>query len=227
MAEEVKLIGAWISPFSLRVELALKLKGVQYEYIDEDLSNKSPLLLKYNPIHKKVPVLLHNGKPIAESTVILEYIDETWKGYHLLPEDPYERAMTRFWVKFIDEKCIEAIWKACWIEERKQEKAIEEAKETLKILENELKKGRKFFAGDNIGFVDIAAIFIAFWVGVLQEVVGISLMDEEKFPVLHKWIEEFINCDVVGENLPPRDKLFAYYQGHKETIYAIASRFYK
>ncbi|XP_042506268.1 probable glutathione S-transferase [Macadamia integrifolia] len=223
---EVKLLGSWGSPFSRRVELALKLKGVSYEYIEEDLANKSPLLLKYNPVHKKIPVLLHNENPIAESIVILEYIDETWEGYSIMPKDPYQRAIARFWVKFIDEKFFAAIWKACWNEGKEQEQAMEEAWELMNTLENEL-KGKKFFGGYNIGLVDIAANFIAFWVGVLEDVVEIKLLDEDKFPNLCKWSEEFLSCEVVKECLPPRDKLFAFFQARKEAITASKSMVYK
>lgn len=98
--------GTKLSPFVLRVEWALKLKGIQYEYVTEDLKNKSPKLLLYNPVYKAVPVLVHHGKPIPESVVILEYIEDAWKDLSpsILPSDPHQRALARFWARFSEEK---------------------------------------------------------------------------------------------------------------------------
>ncbi|XP_021829546.1 glutathione S-transferase U8-like [Prunus avium] len=214
MGEEVKLLGVWGSPFSSRVEIALRLKGVQYEFFEEDLHNKSALLLKSNPVHKKIPVLLHNDKPIAESHVVLEYIDETWKqGFSILPEDPFERAHARFWARFLDEKCLPAIWKACWGSEE-PEKAVEEACELLKLLEHEL-KGNKFFGGEKVGLVDIVGNFIAYWLRAIQEVVGVEILTKEKFPKIYDWSDEFVN--VLQEILPRRDKLVAIFRGRFES----------
>ncbi|KAL4186948.1 hypothetical protein AMTRI_Chr09g36720 [Amborella trichopoda] len=102
----MRLLGTLASPFVHRVQLALKLKGIEYEFIEEDLKNKTPLLLETNPVHNKVPVLIHGEKSICESVVILEYIEETWPKNPILSEDPYKRAQARFWSKFIDEKVI-------------------------------------------------------------------------------------------------------------------------
>ncbi|KAB2087450.1 hypothetical protein ES319_A04G105600v1 [Gossypium barbadense] len=190
MGEEVKVFGTWASPFSRRVELALRLKGVP------------SLLLKYNPVYKKVPVLLHNGKPIAESLVILEYIEETWKNNPIWPEDPYGKAMARFWAKFIDDK---------WSPESEREKAMEEACECLKALESAL-NGNKFYGGHTIGLVDIAANFIGFWLSIVQEATGRELLSAHKFPLLFNWSHDFVNCGIVQECLPPKDKVLAIFK---------------
>ena len=104
--EELKLLGTWASPFVIRVKLALSFKGLSYENVEEEdlYHNKSELLLKSNPVHKKVPVLIHNGKPICESLVILQYVDELFAGRSILPTDPYECATARFWAAYAGDK---------------------------------------------------------------------------------------------------------------------------
>ncbi|MED6209992.1 hypothetical protein PIB30_059850 [Stylosanthes scabra] len=211
---EVKLIATHESFPCARIEWSLKIKGVEYEYLKEDLSNKSDLLIESNPVHKKVPVLIHNGKPIAESLVILEYIDETWKdnnNHLLLPQDPYDRALARFWARFIDEKCVMSVWQACVAQQgEEKEKAVEAALETLSLLENQI-KGKKFFGGEKIGYLDIVAGWLSYWLSVLEELGEIELVNAERFPFLHEWANNFINTSPIKDCIPPREDVLAYF----------------
>ena len=105
MADEVILLDECLSMYGMRARIALAEKEIKYEYKEEDLFNKSPLLLQTNPIHKKIPVLIHNAKPICESLIIVEYIDEVWNHKSpLLPSDPCQRAHARFWADFVNKK---------------------------------------------------------------------------------------------------------------------------
>ncbi|CAI8612724.1 unnamed protein product [Vicia faba] len=213
--EDVKLLAMVESPFVGRVDIALNLKGIQYKYEVENLKNKSELLLKSNPVYKKVPVLVHNEKSISESLVILEYIDETWTQNPILPSDPYKRALARFWSKFIDDKVIDAARKALYShDEKEREKGAEEIDEALHLLENELKD--KFFGGEEIGIVDITAVIIAYWLPIIQEAFGEKLFTSDKFPKLYNWSQDFNNHPIVKEHLPPRETLMIYYKGHYE-----------
>ncbi|KAH9650478.1 glutathione s-transferase u8 [Citrus sinensis] len=171
---EVKLHGGWASPFSNKVVWALKLKGIPYEYIEEDLYNKSASLLKYNPVHKMIPVLVHGEKPVFESMVILEYIEEMWPhNPSLMPSDPYDRAQARFWIKFAEDKGV-AVWKMFFSTGQDLENAMKAALEMLQTVEKHGPGEKKFFNGDDIGLANLAFGAIAYWLQVLEDVMGVN-----------------------------------------------------
>ncbi|CAI9103333.1 OLC1v1001796C1 [Oldenlandia corymbosa var. corymbosa] len=212
MAEEVKLFRTWSSPYALRIVWALKLKGIEFETIFEDITNKSPLLLQHNPAHAKVPVLLHNGKPVCESLIILEYIDETWThNPPLLPQDPLEKASSRFWAHFGDHKLMESIWNVFTSQGKEQEEAMATSIENLKLIDEQL-KGKKFFNGNAIGYLDLALGWMANLISILEEIISVELIHTDKFPHLSSWIQNFSDDPVIIECWPPRDKMVTKFQ---------------
>ncbi|KAM7512257.1 hypothetical protein LguiB_011132 [Lonicera macranthoides] len=213
--EEVKLFRNWSSAYALRIVWALKIKGIEFHTIFEDLENKSPSLLHYNPVHKKVPVLVHNGKPICESLVVLEYIEETWKQNPLLPEDPLDKATARFWAKFNDDKLLPSIAVVFTTQGKEQEEVKVPVMENLKFVDEQL-KGKKYFGGEKIGFLDIVFGWLANMASVVEEVAGVQLIDEENFPLLKAWMELFSDTPVIKESWPDREKLIIKYQLRRE-----------
>ncbi|KAH0762791.1 hypothetical protein KY290_018864 [Solanum tuberosum] len=217
MGEEnkVTLHGMWLSPYVKRVELALKVKGIPFEYVEEDLSNKSPLVLKYNPIHKKVPILVHNGKPVNESFVIVEYIDETWKnGPQLLPEDPYERSKVRFWAAYIQQvmECMLNIFTA-----EDQKKACEEFHQKFSVLEDGMKNFFPKIENRNIGLIDIWIVVAFGMCKAQEEAFGVNFLDPKKAPLIHSWVNSLLELPLLKQTVPNHDKAVSFLRVFKET----------
>ncbi|KAL2523496.1 Glutathione S-transferase U19 [Abeliophyllum distichum] len=206
MGDEVILLDFWSSPFATRVRIALKEKGIDYESREEDLSNKSPLLLKMNPVHKQVPVLIHNGKPVLESVIIVQYIDDTWKdSAPLLPHHPYERSRARFWADYVDKK-IYGTGKLVWATTGEvQEVAKKELIECFKLLESELGV-KPYFGGNTFGLVDVALIPFYSWFYALETFGNLSLFDE--CPKLVEWAKRCMQRESVSKSLPDQYKIY-------------------
>ncbi|MGH1463229.1 MAG: glutathione S-transferase family protein [Neptuniibacter sp.] len=95
-----------MSPCAQKVRIVLAEKNLDWTAHHVDLAQKenlTPEYLKLNPLGV-VPTLVHNGKPVIESSIICEYLDDSFGAQPLSPNDPYLRSKMRFWMKHVDVK---------------------------------------------------------------------------------------------------------------------------
>ncbi|GFZ12381.1 glutathione S-transferase TAU 19 [Actinidia rufa] len=208
MAKSVVLLDCWPSMFGMRVRIALAEKGIDYEYREEDLRNKSPLLLKMNPVHKKVPVLIHDNKPVCESLIAVRYIDAVWKNkFPLLPSDPYQRAQAEFWADFVDKKIFDSGRKVWASKGEDQEAGKKEFVECLKVLEGEL-GDKPYFGGEAFGFVDVALVPFYSWFYAYETCGKFSI--EAECPKLIAWAKRCMEKESVAKSLPDQHKVYDF-----------------
>jgi glutathione S-transferase len=94
------------SPASQKVRLALYEKELAWVRHDVDLPNKEniePWYLKLNPMGV-LPTLSHDGQNLAESSVIMEYLEDAFPTPSLRPETPAGLARMRWWMHLVDDR---------------------------------------------------------------------------------------------------------------------------
>ncbi|XP_061371511.1 glutathione S-transferase 3-like [Gastrolobium bilobum] len=207
MGDEVVLLDTWASMFGMRARISLAEKGVRYEYKEENFFiGKSTLLLQMNPIHKKVPVLIHNGKPICESAIIVQYIDEVWNHkFSLMPSDPYQKAQARFWVDYIDKNVYDT-WRKMWLSKGEEHEAGKnELISIFKQLEETL-GDKAFYGGDTFGFVDVGLIPFYSWFYTFETFGNFKM--EAECPSLMAWVKRCMQREAVSKTLPDEKKVY-------------------
>ncbi|KAJ9537824.1 hypothetical protein OSB04_030557 [Centaurea solstitialis] len=214
---EVILLDFWASMFGMRARIALAEKGIHYEYREEDLKNKSQLLLESNPVHKKIPVLIHNGKPVSESSIIVQYIDEVWKDKApFFSSDPYARAQARFWADFIDKKLYMTGRLLYSTKGEEHEAARKEFMSCLQLLEGEL-GDKPYFGGESFGYVDISLIPFYTWFQAYETYGNLAIKHE--CPKLIAWAKRCIqNKESVSKTLPELEQVFGFVQQMRKKI---------
>jgi glutathione S-transferase len=87
-----------------KVRIALEEKGQEVEehLLTLQGDQNDPAYMKLNP-NGVVPTLVHDGKPIVESSLVLYYIDDAFPEPPLMPKHPYQRHRVRMYNKLIDE----------------------------------------------------------------------------------------------------------------------------
>lgn len=101
----IELYHALTSTCSQKVRYCLAEKGLAWIDRHVDILSDSHLTEEYlalNPLGV-VPTLMHDGRPVTESSVICEYLDEVFPNPPKRPRDAYQRAKMRAWMAFFSE----------------------------------------------------------------------------------------------------------------------------
>jgi glutathione S-transferase len=94
-----------------KVRITLCEKRLDWKPVEINLFKNEqydPAYLKLNPAGV-VPTLIVDDKVLIESTLICEYLDDTFKDFPLMPTNPHGRASVRRWSKMVDEGLHEGV----------------------------------------------------------------------------------------------------------------------
>ncbi|KAG5571070.1 hypothetical protein H5410_060836 [Solanum commersonii] len=184
----VKLLVVWARPFMNRVHITLKIKSIESEFIQQNMLPKVSFSLNPTLFYKKIPVLIHDEKPICESLVILHYIDDAWLSGPSILYDHYDLVSQ-------GKDAIKA--------------TLEPVFSSLVLLEDAFKncnKGKKFFGRDKIGYMDVALGYFLSWMRVTEKMNNVILLDEAILG-LYRWAEDFCADSPVEDVIPKTNKL--------------------
>lgn len=100
MVASVHILGPQFSTFVRSVQYCCEEKGIAYTLgmvaDGEPVALRSPAHLALHPFGK-IPVLLHGERRLYESVAICRYLDATFDGPALQPEDTWQRAQVDQW----------------------------------------------------------------------------------------------------------------------------------
>ena len=102
---EFVLYNAPQSTCSQKARITLLEKGLTYSEHKLDLFKGDQLTPEYTAINPNgvVPSLVHDGVPVIDSSVIMEYLQEIVPDPSLAPERAIDRAHMREWMRFFEE----------------------------------------------------------------------------------------------------------------------------
>jgi glutathione S-transferase len=167
-------------PYAARVRIVLAEKGVEVEVVDIDLANRPEWLYEKNP-RGRVPVLEEDGRPLPESAVIMEFLEERYPEPPLLPPDPADRASVRLLV-FRDHEFTDPYYAF----RRGAEGGSEKFDAALGRLESALRE-RSYLGGADFGLADIA--FVP-WIVRARDMLGVDL---SRFEALSGWLDRILD----------------------------------
>jgi glutathione S-transferase len=163
-------------PYVARVRIVLAEKGIDYEVVDIDLDDRPAWLYEKNPAGR-VPVIEEDdGRPLAESAVIMEFLEERYPEPPLLPPDPADRAAVRLLI-FRDGDLTAPYYAL----RRGDEGAAEKLDAALGRFDGLLGE-QPYLGGAEYGLADIALVP---WFLRARDMLGVEL---DGFPALSDWL---------------------------------------
>lgn len=147
----LKLISFTICPYVQRAMIILIEKNIPFDIEYIDLSAPPPWFYDVSPL-EKVPVLLVDEKPLFESMVICDYLDEITPG-SLYPADAFKKAQNRAWIEFGNEILSTTFEMLRTDDETRLNHLTNVLTDRFEILENEISDG-EYFNGSEFSMVD-------------------------------------------------------------------------